>query len=93
MLNTPAATVPVPAQPQGQPVPSPIPNSAITAPETATPTTAEEKATKKQKGKTTRLVYSETEISVEEKMASMPRYAFIPERDRLPSVGVTTIAV
>jgi len=44
--------------------------------------TAEEKSTKKDKdgkekaAKPTRLVYSDNEISPEEKMAAMPKYAF-----------------
>ena len=61
-------------------------------PKPATPQTAplikdegaEEKATKKDKDskektvKPTRLVYSDNEISPEEKMAAMPKYAFTP---------------
>lgn len=94
MLNTPAVSGPPPVQPQTQPLPSPVPNSAVSMPASATPTTAEEKASKKQKAKTTRLVYSDSEVSLEEKMASMPRYAFNPEtKQTLPSAGVTTIAV
>ncbi|KAI9735757.1 MAG: hypothetical protein M1818_006365 [Claussenomyces sp. TS43310] len=52
------------AQPQSQP-------AAI--PETS------EKKTKKEKDKNTRMVYSDNEVSPEEKMAKMPRYAFVPD--------------
>lgn len=40
---------------------------------------AEEKQQKKEKTKATRLVYSESELSPEEKMARLPRYAFVPQ--------------
>ncbi|KAF9887829.1 hypothetical protein FE257_009635 [Aspergillus nanangensis] len=40
---------------------------------------SEEKATKKDKSKA-RLVYSDNEISPEEKMARLSRYAFVPDR-------------
>ena len=38
----------------------------------------DEKKGRKEKDKSTRLVYSDNEISPEEKMAQMPRYAFAP---------------
>ena len=38
----------------------------------------EEKKAKKEKEKSTRLVYSDNDTSPEEKMAKMPRYAFAP---------------
>lgn len=38
----------------------------------------EEKKGKKEKEKNMRLVYSDNEVSPEEKMAQMPRYAFAP---------------
>ncbi|KAL3478788.1 hypothetical protein BJX99DRAFT_223893 [Aspergillus californicus] len=41
---------------------------------------AEEKPTKKDKSKQSRLVYSDNETSPEEKMARLPRYAFAPDR-------------
>lgn len=42
---------------------------------------AEEKKAKKEKDKSkTRLVYSDNEISPEEKMARLPRYAYVPDR-------------
>ncbi|KAK5048968.1 hypothetical protein LTR84_005390 [Exophiala bonariae] len=47
--------------------------------------TTEEKGVKKEKPKSTRLVYSDNEISPEEKMALLPKYAFTP--------GQRTIAV
>jgi hypothetical protein len=42
----------------------------------------EEKAPKKEKdkNKTSKLIYSDNDISPEEKMARMPRYAFTPEK-------------
>ncbi|KAE8348075.1 hypothetical protein BDV28DRAFT_115312 [Aspergillus coremiiformis] len=41
---------------------------------------AEEKPTKKDKSKQARLVYFDNETSPEEKMAKLPRYAFVPNR-------------
>ncbi|KAL4929455.1 putative C2H2 finger domain protein [Aspergillus undulatus] len=41
---------------------------------------AEDKAAKKDKSKQSRLVYSDNETSPEEKMARLPRYAFVPDR-------------
>ncbi|KAL4911304.1 hypothetical protein BDW74DRAFT_142741 [Aspergillus multicolor] len=41
---------------------------------------AEEKPSKKDKSKQSRLVYSDNETSPEEKMAKLPRYAFVPDR-------------
>ncbi|KAL4939867.1 hypothetical protein BDV06DRAFT_213966 [Aspergillus oleicola] len=41
---------------------------------------AEEKPAKKDKSKQSRLVYSDNETSPEEKMARLPRYAFVPDR-------------
>lgn len=38
----------------------------------------EEKKGKKEKDKSMRLIYSDNEISPEEKMAQLPRYAFVP---------------
>jgi hypothetical protein len=42
----------------------------------------EEKGPKKEKdkNKTSKLVYSDNDVSPEEKMARMPRYAFTPEK-------------
>lgn len=38
----------------------------------------DKKASKKDKDKNTKLVYSDNEVSPEEKMAQLPRYAFVP---------------
>ncbi|KAL2826794.1 hypothetical protein BDW59DRAFT_60644 [Aspergillus cavernicola] len=53
--------------------------AAVHAPPKATDG-AEEKPTKKDKSKQSRLVYSDNETSPEEKMAILPRYAFVPDR-------------
>ncbi|KAL1874218.1 hypothetical protein VTK73DRAFT_545 [Phialemonium thermophilum] len=45
--------------------------------EEATPATAERKA-KKEKDKNVRMVYADSEVSPEEKLARMPKYAFTP---------------
>ena len=62
------------ANQSAQPEPGPAPQTAEVGPE--------EKAPKKEKekNKTSKLVYSDNEISPEEKMARMPRYAFTPEK-------------
>lgn len=52
----------------------------------------EEKVTKKEKSKPTRLVYSESEISPEEKMAKLPRYAFVPDQKGDTVLGDATTA-
>lgn len=38
----------------------------------------EEKKSKKEKDKNTKLIYSDNDVSPEEKMARLPRYAFAP---------------
>lgn len=50
----------------------------------------EEKKAKKEKDKGTRLVYSDNNTSPEEKMAQMPRYAFVPsgKEESLPGGAV-----
>jgi hypothetical protein len=56
--------------------------------------TVEEKPSKKDKSKQSRLVYSDNETSPEEKMARLPRYAFAPDHrtettlEELPSSAV-----
>lgn len=45
------------------------------------PTEATDKPSKKEKSKSTRMIYSDETVSPEEKMAQLPRYAFA--RDRL----------
>lgn len=63
------AVVPAPAsgsEPQAQqPEAGPAPESS-------------EKKAKKEKDKNSRMVYSDNEVSPEERMAKMPRYAFVP---------------
>ncbi|OJD11868.1 hypothetical protein AJ78_07455 [Emergomyces pasteurianus Ep9510] len=46
----------------------------------------------KEKPKATRMVYSDNEISPEEKMAQLPRYAFVPERKEETVLGDATTA-
>ncbi|PGH35838.1 hypothetical protein GX50_01296 [[Emmonsia] crescens] len=46
----------------------------------------------KEKSKATRMVYSDNEISPEEKMAQLPRYAFVPERNEETLLGNATTA-
>lgn len=82
----------------GHSVPTPGPSGADKTPtpgaapvsaddQTAKPAEAtEEKPTKKDKSKQVRLVYSDNEFSPEEKMAGLPRYAFVPNRQ-----GETTV--
>lgn len=55
----------------------------------------EEKAGKKQKDKTqaSKLVYSDNETSPEEKMARLPRYAFVPRGKQGTVAAGTTGAV
>ena len=64
------ASVSAAAQPEAAPV------------EEAQAEAGEEKASKKEKekNKATKLVYSDNDVSPEEKMARMPRYAFTPEK-------------
>lgn len=38
----------------------------------------EKKSSKKDKDKNTKLIYSDNDVSPEEKMAQLPRYAFVP---------------
>ncbi|EFE31698.1 uncharacterized protein ARB_01297 [Trichophyton benhamiae CBS 112371] len=47
------------------------------------------KPLKKEKAKSTRLVYSDNEISPEEKLARLPRYAFVPQQIDENSSGET----
>lgn len=62
---------------------------AKTEPATPVP---EEKPAKKEKTKATRLVYSNSEISPEEKMARLPRYAFVPDQKGETVLGDATTA-
>lgn len=49
-----------------------------------------EKKVKKEKEKNVKLVYSDNNISPEEKMARLPRYAFVPEGGKGEVMGDTT---
>ncbi|KAK2749670.1 hypothetical protein FQN57_005892 [Myotisia sp. PD_48] len=52
------------------------------------------KPSKKEKAKSTRLVYSDNEFSPEEKLARLPRYAFVPEiKDETVLVDAIAAAV
>lgn len=52
----------------------------------------EDKRAKKEKEKATRLVYSDNKTSPEEKMAQMPRYAFVPSGKEESSPGGAVMA-
>jgi hypothetical protein len=45
----------------------------------ATTEDAQDKKSKKDKDKNSRMIYADTDISPEEKMALLPRYAFVSE--------------
>ncbi|RMJ20965.1 C2H2 finger domain protein [Aspergillus sp. HF37] len=66
--------------------------AAGAAPPTAA-AAAEEKPAKKEKAKQTRLIYSDNEVSPEEKMARLPRYAFVPDRQGETVLGELPSAV
>ena len=82
---------------------TPVPASADKKPDEAaasTPTAqppaepVEEKHGKKDKSKPTKLVYGDNEVSPEEKMAKLARYAFVPDHKEQTVVGGgPTIAV
>jgi hypothetical protein len=63
--------------------------------ESAAATPAEDKAAKKEKAKPSRLVYSDTEVSPEEKMARLPRYSFVrsPQKEETVLADATVGAV
>lgn len=52
----------------------------------------EEKKGKKEKEKNTKLIYSDNDVSPEEKMAQLPRYAFVPGRKDSGILGDATTA-
>lgn len=52
----------------------------------------EEKKSKKDKDKNIKLVYSDNDVSPEEKMAQLPRYAFAPGGKDSVILGVATTA-
>jgi hypothetical protein len=51
-----------------------------------------EKKTKKEKEKETRMIYSDNEMSPEEKLARLPRYAFVPDQKGETVLGDATTA-
>lgn len=53
---------------------------AADTPEVKPPNASDGKKDKKAKDKATKLIYSDEWISPEEKMASLPRYAFVPRQ-------------
>lgn len=57
-------------------VPSDTATTVASKPEPADAKSTEKKDTDKKVTKATRLVYSDNEVSPEEKMAALPRYAF-----------------
>jgi len=70
-IKPPKKGEPVPIQ---TPAPAPTPVQSVEPPQTAEVT---EKKSKKDRS--VKMLYSDNEISPEEKMAQMPRYAFIPD--------------
>jgi len=72
---------------KGEPVPTHTPTPAP-AQATEPPQTAEVSEKKSKKDRSVKMLYSDNEISPEEKMAKMPRYAFIPDgKDNSVKVG------
>lgn len=61
--------------------------AAVTATSQKPAEPTEEKPSKKDKSKPARLVYSDNETSPEEKMAKLPRYAFVPDRKQETVLG------
>jgi len=57
----------------------PAPITAIETAETAAAPEVSEKKSKKEKDKAMKMVYSDNDVSPEEKMAKMARYAFISD--------------
>jgi hypothetical protein len=80
------APVQAPAQ-ANAPAPETVP-----VPESTEKPEAVEKKAKKEKDKNTKMVYSDNEVSPEEKMAMMPRYAFVPDgKDEAVLVDATQV--
>jgi hypothetical protein len=73
----PPALLPVPPEAPTQ-LNNSAPEAAIVSESTEKPEAGEKKA-KKEKDKNAKMVYSDNEVSPEEKMAKMPRYAFVPD--------------
>lgn len=82
------------SQAQTQATPTPAPAPAPTESAKATPAKDEEAPKKKdKKGKPTRLIYSDENVSPEEKMAGLPKYAYTPPRDEPTALGPVEAAV
>lgn len=77
---------------KGDATPTPVSATEATATPQPEVTKAEPTEKKSKKDKPTKMVYSDNEISPEEKMALMPRYAFIPEGKTEPSPVEAAIA-
>jgi hypothetical protein len=67
---------------KGETAPAPVQATEAEATSTPTPETAEKSEPTQKKGKKDKpqkMIYSDNDMSPEEKMALMPRYAFVPE--------------
>lgn len=53
----------------------------------------EERKGKKEKEKSTKLIYSDNDVSPEEKMAQMPRYALVPDGNDSGGAAIASITV
>jgi len=76
-----SGTIPLPTpsyanEPGQEDAPAP---ETVPIPESTEKPEATEKKAKKEKDKNTKMIYSDNEVSPEEKMAKMPRYAFVPD--------------
>jgi hypothetical protein len=66
-------------QTQAHPIAQAPEFTPVQAPESIATLEITEKKPKKEKDKNTKMVYSDNEFSPEEKMAKLPRYAFVPD--------------
>jgi hypothetical protein len=73
--------------------PTPAPDAVKTEVEkTETPEKLEQAEKKSKKEKATKMIYSDAEFSPEERMAKMPRYAFVPDgKTETAPVDTTTL--
>ena len=90
--------VPLPAIPAPTTAEAKAPSAEPPAPEPKVETKTEEATDKKgkkekEKDKGTKMVYSDNQISPEEKMAKLPRYAFVPYRKGETALGAVGPAV
>lgn len=88
--------VALPAIPTPTTAEAKAPSAEPPAPEAKAETKIEEatdKKGKKEKDKGTKMVYSDNQISPEEKMAKLPRYAFVPNGKRETVLGAVGPAV